>query len=106
MCIHDEYIQYFATVRNENELFSNIPKRIIEELLRYLFILAKESQPKDDVDNEDADLESTPAPLKLNPFYRLIVLHPRLYARICDSLLDLAGNERGSHPCRILPYEQ
>ncbi len=67
LCIHDENKEHLAAAREDNERLPDTAKRVVEELLRYLFILAKKSKPEDDTDED----ESTPAPLKLNPFFRL-----------------------------------
>ena len=74
-------------------------RELFEELLRYLYLLAKH------VSNDDRDENVTLSPsLTIDQVLHPLLLKPMLYAEICDALLDMNHKFRESYPLRCLPH--
>ena len=71
---------------------------LIEELLRYLHLLASEPTAAN-----DEDVTISPS-LKVDEALHELLGFPKLYEKICDALLNYCGKHSDNHPSRVLPH--
>ena len=71
---------------------------LIEELLRYLHLLASEPTAEN-----DEDVTISPS-LKVDEALHELLGFPTLYEKICDALLSYWGKHSDNHPSRVLPH--
>ena len=90
------HIQQDCDVVAAKENSGQLTKQLLEELFRYLYLLADSSA--------DEGVRTSPSH-HVNQAFHCLLLDPVLYWKVCSEILNMKGKDVGDMDMRVLPYD-
>lgn len=90
------HMQHNCTFVVTNATDGNCTKQLLEELFRYLYLLADSSS--------DGVIRSSPSYF-VNEAFHCLMLDPVLYLKVCDEILSMQGKDTNVAKVRVFPHD-